>query len=424
MLKFCLMASHACPPGPGLMFLRDQNRAVKDCQCYPSTQDVNQNISQLNSAMSRLHPQEEPRIQEHRFRDVNQLPKIDLAIRRPVLLDLQESFCGSVQLSPGMTDWCTRHEKIVQFLLSRSSDLQRRRHDLSLLSDLAGSQELNYAMDLQYYVPVVYPSGRFDVPKSVIDFVGDPVSCSKIKNYLHSPVLLTGSATPAGNIDPILAEYYLSKNLTTTKWHKQPMLVPQFSRLDTSEEQADNFGDSLKAKCVASATLKRNEKTKLKSSPKKKNNRREVRERDLNRRSYLYACECLLSFIVDKPSGKAAVLSIKNSGPELPDFLTKISVGIAGTGLAVLLSVLCKVSSGSMKPFSASKFLSTGFGFGLVWLSLAVNRLTNIIVSINRNATKSRLKDGEIMRNVEIILKVIYVRGLTTITVALLAACI
>ncbi|KAJ8748401.1 hypothetical protein K2173_003038 [Erythroxylum novogranatense] len=58
--------------------------------------------------------------------------------------------------------------------------------------------------------------------------------------------------------------------------------------------------------------VKRSEKIKLKSSPKRKN-RRGVREKDVNRRSCLHACICLLSLIVDKPSGKTAVLSIKNS---------------------------------------------------------------------------------------------------------------
>ncbi|XLS82991.1 hypothetical protein HN51_048822 [Arachis hypogaea] len=51
---------------------------------------------------------------------------------------------------------------------------------------------------------------------------------------------------------------------------------------------------------------------------------------------------------------KTAILSLKKSYPELPYLLTQFSVGIAGTDLAVLLSVVRKLACGRV-PFCTSK---------------------------------------------------------------------
>ncbi|XP_043720952.1 uncharacterized protein LOC122668454 [Telopea speciosissima] len=109
-------------------------------------------------------------------------------------------------------------------------------------------------------------------------------------------------------------------------------------------------------------------KNKQKSSPRKRHNKKTGRERDLYRKNYFHACESLLTLILEKRQGKTAILSLKKSGPELPELLNQFSAGIAGTGLAVIFSVVCKVVGGRT-PFCASKLLNTGFGFGLVWLS-------------------------------------------------------
>lgn len=117
---------------------------------------------------------------------------------------------------------------------------------------------------------------------------------------------------------------------------------------------------------------------------------------------------------------KTAILSLKKSGPELPELLTQFSAGIAGTGLAVLLSVICKLACGRGVSFCAYKLLNTGFGFGLVWLSWAVNKLRDTIVCMNKNAGKLGLKDEEMIQKVDKSLREVYFRAATLLAVAVL----
>lgn len=159
------------------------------------------------------------------------------------------------------------------------------------------------------------------------------------------------------------------------------------------------------------------EKAKVKSLPKKKNVKR---ERDLYKKNYFHACENLLSLMADKKKrGKTTYLSLKKSGPELPELLTQLSAGIAGTGLAVLFSVVCKIASGRV-PFCTSKLFSTGFGFGLVWLSWSVNKLRDSIVYISKNGGKLGLKEDEMMQRVDNSVKEIYFRAATVMAMAML----
>jgi len=160
---------------------------------------------------------------------------------------------------------------------------------------------------------------------------------------------------------------------------------------------------------------------KVKVKPSQKKNKKVAKERDLFKKNYLHACESLLSLMVDKRQHrKTAILSLKKSGPELPELLSQFSVGIAGTGLAVLLSVICMLACGRGIPFCASKLLNTGFGFGLVWLSWAVNKLRDTIVGINKNGGKPRPKDEEIIRKVDKSLREIYFRSAALLAVAVL----
>ena len=91
----------------------------------------------------------------------------------------------------------------------------------------------------------------------------------------------------------------------------------------------------------------------------------------------------------------STVLSLKKSSAEVSHFLTQISAGIAGTGLAVLSSVLCKVAFGPV-PFSSAKLMNTGFGLGLFWLSWAVIRLNDTISFITKNSGHKKLSEEEI----------------------------
>lgn len=160
------------------------------------------------------------------------------------------------------------------------------------------------------------------------------------------------------------------------------------------------------------------QKVRVKQSQKKNN--KVVRERDLYKKNYVHACESLLFLMVDKRQNrKTAILSLKKSGPELPDLLTQFSAGIAGTGLAVLLTVVCKLATGRV-PFCTSKLFSTGFGFGLVWLSWAVNKLRDTIVNISKNAGKIGLKDEEMIQKVDNNIREVYFRAAALLAVAVL----
>lgn len=159
------------------------------------------------------------------------------------------------------------------------------------------------------------------------------------------------------------------------------------------------------------------ENVNLKPPPKKKQNRKAGKERDLYHKNYFHACESLLSVILDK-KGKTAGLSLKKSGPEITQLLTHFSAGIAGTGLAVLLSVACKMASGRVT-FSTA-FLNTSFGFGLFWLSWAVNGLQDTVSHLSKNSSKLKLKDEEIVGKVERSMKDILFRAAALMAVAVL----
>lgn len=161
-------------------------------------------------------------------------------------------------------------------------------------------------------------------------------------------------------------------------------------------------------------------KTKYQTSTQKRSNKKAVKEQDIYRNNYLHACESLLSIMVDKKRHeKTAILSLKKSGPQLPYFLTKFSASIAGTGIAVLFSVACKLACGRIA-FSTPKLLNTGLGLGLVWLSWAVNNLRDTVVVINRSPGKLDMVEEDMMNNLDKNVKEIYFRAATLLAVVVL----
>ena len=159
---------------------------------------------------------------------------------------------------------------------------------------------------------------------------------------------------------------------------------------------------------------------KFKVKPSQKKNKKVGRERDLYKRNSIHACESLLSLMVDRRQRpKTAILSLKKSGPELPELLTQFSAGIAGTGIAVLLSVICKLAYGRV-PISASKLFNTGFGFALVWLSWVVNKLRATIVSISKNAGKLGSKEEDMIQKLDKSMREIYWSTAALLAVAVL----
>ncbi|URD85157.1 hypothetical protein MUK42_26754 [Musa troglodytarum] len=156
--------------------------------------------------------------------------------------------------------------------------------------------------------------------------------------------------------------------------------------------------------------------TKLKMLPKKKKNQKVGR--DLYKRNYFHACESLLSVILDKGSSKY-VLSLKKSASAISHLLTQISAGIAGTGLAVILSVLCKLACGR-SPFCFSRLLNTAaFGFGLFWLSCATNGLRDTIIYISKNLIRLNLEEEEMTSMVKRSMNKILFRAEILVAVAL-----
>lgn len=125
--------------------------------------------------------------------------------------------------------------------------------------------------------------------------------------------------------------------------------------------------------------------------------------------------------MVDKKlHGRTLVSFLKRSSPEIPKLLTQFAASIAGTGLAVMFSVVCKVVYGKV-PFCTSKLLSTGLGLGLVWLSSAVNKLRDTVISINKNNRKLlSAGEEEMMSSLDRNVKEIYFRAITIMAVAFL----
>ncbi|KAJ6873580.1 hypothetical protein NC651_032442 [Populus alba x Populus x berolinensis] len=415
MVKLCLMASHGYPSAPAIVFHQDQKRVFKDCQPYLPSRGTRQEITRLNSPVLKLHQHEEPWRPMNRFCESNQFTEIDSTVRTSTLIDVQDARPDSVLFSFGIVEKCTRQEKILQFLTSESNKLERDGLDLSLLSELMGLQTVMFDAQQLSHSPLIYPSGQLDAPKSLVDFVADMARSSKLTVLPDGRVLLTGSGTEMKDVLSTVAEFYLSKN--STMWKKQSMLIPKLTRFDTSKVDANITGSSFKARDASSATLK--SPVKIKPSRKKKNNRKGGGERDLYKRNYFHACESLLSLIMDKRRGKTAVVLLKKSGPELPELLNQFSVGIAGAGLAILFSIICRVACGRVS-FCASKLFSTSVGLGLVWLSWAVSKLKDTVVYISKHASKLGLKDEEIMGIVNKSFRDIYFRAVTVMAVAVL----
>eukprot|EP00262_Sarcandra_glabra_P008405 TRINITY_DN21926_c0_g1_i1.p1 TRINITY_DN21926_c0_g1~~TRINITY_DN21926_c0_g1_i1.p1 ORF type:complete len:422 (-),score=58.87 TRINITY_DN21926_c0_g1_i1:242-1507(-) len=355
-----------------------------------------------------------------------------LTIMRPVLVDIQDTRRDSILFSFGIAEQCTRLEKILQFLVFGSSGAERGGLSTFLLSNLMGLHTL--PIDIHPQSPLddesclyeiedgdtrpslIYPKREFYVEKTLLDLVGVLIHSSKITVHPDGRVLFMGTGAEVKDLLSVIDEFYLLKN--STKCSNQLMLVPHFTRLDAIEAQASIHGTPQKVESVTVAPLKSPERTKLKQSPRKKQSRKAARERDLYRKNYFHACESLLSVILDKRRGKMAILSLKKSGPEVPQLLTQLSTGIAGTGLAVILSVLCKVTNGRV-PFCTTKLLNTGFGLGLVWLSWAVNKLKDTIVYISKNSNRLELEE-QLMREVDGNVKQVFFRAATLMAVAVL----
>ncbi|KAF7818286.1 uncharacterized protein G2W53_023741 [Senna tora] len=418
-LKFCLMASHGYPPTPGLVLQPELGLGgtskVKSCFPLLSSPVTKPEIIRYTSPTLRPNPCEQSRKSQSEWLVSNQLVNVDLAAQRPTLHDVQATCPDAVLFGFGIVERCTKHNKILQFLMSGAAEAEMGEVP-SLVSDSMDLQLLGTDVPQRALsTSLIYPNSQFDIQRFLLDFVGDSALRSNIIVHPDGIVTFLGTGSEMKDFLSIVAESYLSKK---SHWgEKRSVLVPHFSRVDINEAEAISHSSTLNSQSTLTAPLKSPKKVKVKPSRKKK---KVGGERDLYKKNYFHACESLMSLIVEtRQRRKTVIPSLKKSGPELTELLTQFSAGIAGTGLAILLSVIWNVACRSV-PFCASKFLNTGFGFGLVWLSWAVSKLRNTIFGISKNAGKLGLKDEEIIGKLDKNLREIYFSGAALLAVAVL----
>ncbi|KAK4281126.1 hypothetical protein QN277_012656 [Acacia crassicarpa] len=419
-LKLCLMASHSYLPGLVLEHERGLAGNLKGFQPLLPSAVTKPEIIRYPSPALRSNPCEESlKSQSGECFNSNQFVNFDPAAQRPFLNDVQATCPDAVLFGFGIVEKCTKHDKIVQFLKSGASETETSGERMSSIDSMNLQLLGSDAPQKSFSTPLIYPNSPIDIQKFLSDFIGDSAFSSDILVHPDGLVSFLGTGSEMKDFLSIVAESYLSKN--SYKGEKHSLLVPHFSRLDINEAEAR----TQKTQSTLTAPLKSPEKVKVKPSPKKK--KKVGKERDLYKRNNLHACESLLSLIMDtKQRRKTAIQSLKKSGPEVPELLTQFSAGIAGTGLAVLLSVIWRVACGRV-PFCASKFFTTGLGFALVWLSWAVNNLRDTIVGTSKNTGKLGLKDSSNSKDEEIIQKLdknirdIYFRSAALLAMAVLS---
>jgi hypothetical protein len=206
------------------------------------------------------------------------------------------------------------------------------------------------------------------------------------------------------------------------------LLVPYFDRTRGRAKAATKLSAlNFPTETVAPSKCKGTNKSK--SPQKKRQKKHTTYNRDMFQKNYFHACESLLSLLLYKSStstsagrGTAdAIISLKKLGPEIAHILTSFSIGIAGTGLAVLFSVACKMPGpGTRVPLSATRFFNTGFGLGLFWLSWAVNGLRDTIVQLFKGSNKLKMKDEEMALKVERSMKGVLFRAGALVALAAL----
>ncbi|KAK9057289.1 hypothetical protein SSX86_022124 [Deinandra increscens subsp. villosa] len=414
-----LMASNGYPPT--LMFRPElglNNRVPKDSQRILPSYELRDDVIRSSPLKTGLQQNVGPWMPISRLFDENRFDLIDPTGTKPGLINIQGLLISLSSVIQWWFGYCCPNSTVftLEFPMSGLKD----GFDPLSLSDLTGLQSMT--TDYKPYFPdtgqmnssqLIYQNPEFDSQIPLVDFVGDLVRRSEITVHEDGRVSLTGTRTEMKDILSVLAEFYVSKS--STNWRKS--LVPQFNRLGYDE--TSYYGSPLGLETATISPPKSPEKIKLKPSRKKKGGRNKTTIK--HRSNYIQACESLLSIIFDKNrNGKSAIPMLKKSGPELPNLLTQFSASIAGTGIAVLFSVMCKVASGRV-PFCSSKLLNTGLGLGLVWLSWAVNRLRDTIMMINKNSNKKKgLKDDDMMKKLDLSMKEIYFRAATLMAVMVL----
>ncbi|KAL0370549.1 UNVERIFIED_CONTAM: hypothetical protein Sangu_0373000 [Sesamum angustifolium] len=430
--ELCLMASHGYPPGLGVFLHQEQglSRGSKDLHHFLHYHSSNQDLVNSHPLHLHLQQKEEWKSIGGQLTDSHHLLTVDSNSTRSKLFDVQDNHPDSLHFSVGIAEQYTRQEKILKLLASGSIEADGSLLDLSMLYDLMGPQQPirdlpqqpfasypRWCFDAESQQSLIYLARELYFNEPSLELTGDMSCCTE--NMYGPDCQLQFQCNCIGSemsdILSVISDFHLSKN--TVKASKLTMLVPYFER----RKRVRSNTNSLQLATEKDAPLKSHAKVKEKtSSQKRRASTRTGKKTDIYCNSYLHACESLLSIIVNrKQQGNSTILSVKKSGLQLPQLLTQFSATVAGTGIAVVLSVACRVACGRV-PFCGSKVLSTGLGLGLVWLSWAVNRLRDTVISIGKSSSKSDAREEEMMNHLDRNLQDIYFRAAAIMVVAVL----
>ncbi|CAN6326653.1 unnamed protein product [Urochloa humidicola] len=343
------------------------------------------------------------------------------------LIDVQDPHPDSVRLSLGIAEQCARQEKILKFLMS-GSDVKEL--DESVLAEFTRQQTLAINLGSQPYIPddklticefgldlqepqQYLPEKQLVIPDPLLDFVQSHGSALTIDE--NGRILFAGHGDEMRDLLSLFLELNMSKR--ETGGCKTAFLVPYFERKRRSRANSKVPNTNLAS---TTADVSKSTDVKLKSSSKKKHRGKNIKERELYQRNYIHASEAFLSILLDKDKSTSTILSLKKAGPEITELLTQCSIGIAGTGLAILLSVMCKMATGMRTPFASARLLSTSVGFGLFWLSWAVNGLHDTIASVFRSPSNMNIEEDEVAVRIQKSLNEIVFRTMTLLFITAL----
>ncbi|KAF8725837.1 hypothetical protein HU200_020398 [Digitaria exilis] len=341
------------------------------------------------------------------------------------LIDVQDSHPDSVQISLGIAEQCARQEKILKFLMS-GSDVKEL--DESLLAEFTGQQTLPINLGSHPYVPddklsicefrldepqPYLPEKQLVIPDPLLDFVKFHGFALTIDQ--NGQIIFAGHGDEMRDLLSLVLDFNMSKR--ETSGCKTAFLVPYFQRKRRSRANSQVSNTNLAS---MAADVSKSADVKSKSSSKKKQRGKIIKERDLYQKNYIHASEAFLSILLDKDRNSATILSLKKAGPEITELLTQCSIGIAGTGLAILLSVMCKMDTSMRTPFASARLLSTSVGFGLFWLSWAVNGLRDTIANIFRSPSNMNIEEDEVAGKIQKSMNEILFRALTLLAITAL----
>ncbi|KAL6607856.1 hypothetical protein ACP70R_040919 [Stipagrostis hirtigluma subsp. patula] len=344
---------------------------------------------------------------------------------KAALIDVQDSHTESVRLSLGIAEQCARQEKILKFLMP-GSDVKEL--DESLLAEFTRHQNLAINIGSQPYIPddklsisefwfdephQYLPEKQLLIPDPLVEFVQSRGSALTIDP--NGWVLFTGDGEEMRDLLSVFLEFNMSKREATGC--KAAFLVPYFDRKRRARANSQVSNSKLAS---AAVEISKSTDVKSKSSSKKKQKGKNIKERDLYQKNYFHASEAFLSILLDKDKSSSTILSLKRAGPEISELLTQCSIGIAGAGLAILLSVVCKMAIGVRTPLASARLLSTSVGFGFFWLSWAVNGLRDTITSIFRSPSDINFEEDEVALRIQKNTNEILFRAMTLLAITAL----